>query len=81
MLDRGAEVPLDRPAVPEEQPGADTRTRTAAAVARPPPSGRVSYFFLLFLLFLFFLLFLATYITPLHDPVGQRSVDQVSTYH
>jgi hypothetical protein len=50
--------------------------------AWPPPSGSVSYFFLLFLFFfLFFLLFLATYITPLHDPVGQRTVDRTSTYH
>jgi hypothetical protein len=38
-----------------------------------------NYYF--FLVFLDFLLFLAMCITPLPDPVGQRNVDQMSTYH
>jgi hypothetical protein len=39
------------------------------------------FFFLSFLLFLSFLPFLAIRITPLPDPLGQRNVDQTSTYH
>jgi hypothetical protein len=35
----------------------------------------------LFFFLLFFLLFLAMPLTPLPDPVGQRNVDQASTYH
>jgi hypothetical protein len=49
------------------------RQRGIAAV-----QARNYYFFFVFLVFL---LFLAMCITPLPDPVGQRNVDRVSTYH
>jgi hypothetical protein len=52
---------------------AAVRGRTAAVQAG-------NYYYLFFFL-LFFLLFLAMPLTPLPDPVGQRNVDQASTYH
>jgi hypothetical protein len=74
------------PAMPAADAYASVKVRAVRGrrrlVGGLPPSDSVNYFFLLFLFFfLFFLLFLATYITPLHDPAGQRSVDLVSTYH